>query len=58
MRTNECNCGEVVNEEGSQDLFVEADVSPRAEEDDGGEDVVEGGETEKRRCEKMEQETN
>ncbi|KAM9519010.1 uncharacterized protein ACWYII_045248 [Salvelinus alpinus] len=58
MRADECSCGEGGNEEGSQDLFVEADVSPRAEEDDGGEDVVEGLETEKRRGEKMEQKTD
>uniref|UniRef100_A0A674DFZ5 CCHC-type domain-containing protein n=1 Tax=Salmo trutta TaxID=8032 RepID=A0A674DFZ5_SALTR len=53
-RLTECNCGEVMTEEGSQVLFEEAVVLSEEGEEDGGEDVVEGGETEEGRREKKE----
>lgn len=52
-RTDECNCGEVANEEESQDLFMEADEASRGEEEDGKENVEESGE-----MQKMEQKTD
>lgn len=48
----ECNCGEVGAEEGSQTIFEEAVVLSQEGEEDGGEDMVEGGETEEGRRKK------
>lgn len=52
MRPEECNCGEVVPVEESQELVGEEAVS---QQEDGEEDVVEGGEEERGSGEKMEQ---
>lgn len=46
MRPEECNCGEVVPVEESQELVGEEAVS---QQEDGEEDVVEGGEEAGRR---------
>uniref|UniRef100_A0A8C7H7X2 CCHC-type domain-containing protein n=1 Tax=Oncorhynchus kisutch TaxID=8019 RepID=A0A8C7H7X2_ONCKI len=51
-RLAECKCGEVGAEEGSQTIFDEAVVLSQEGEEDGAEDVVEGGETEEGRRKK------
>uniref|UniRef100_A0A4W5MEM0 CCHC-type domain-containing protein n=3 Tax=Hucho hucho TaxID=62062 RepID=A0A4W5MEM0_9TELE len=57
MRANECNCGEVLDVEESQEMFGEEGVSQREEEEDG-EDVVKSGEEERGRGEKLERKTD